>query len=129
VFKRKVIEGLLLTSGSAGEEVSVTLGPIPEALQGRSGSVYVLVQNVDSDTRLVVKFDHTPDGSNWASESTAMFDSGTSTGISNGMNAQTTATDITRVDTMRLKVSCQKTSGGSGQKRVMVSIWIVIKPF
>lgn len=128
-MKTLLVDLLPIESDGQGAQVDFLLPPVVATSGAKSASVYVLVHQVDSDTQILVSWAHTTKEPYWVIESTALFDSGTSTGISTGMSAPSSVTDVTRADQVRCSVGIAKTSGGSGQKTALVSVWLVTEPF
>jgi hypothetical protein len=135
MFKKKICERLSIMTDASGGAQKVWLPPIPEALQARSGGVIVTVHGVDTDTRIRFPWatgsdpNAGADSSSWTTESSYFLDSGDSTGITAGTRRTTTAIDLTNADILAMAVEILKITAGSGQKKAIVSAWVILKPF
>jgi len=127
--KVKLADKLTVTSTSSGDEQKFSLSEVVPGLAAKHLSVYVQVHVRDSDTRVAVAAEHSPDPvAGWEGLASDPFDSGSTTGISIGMHAGDSV-EITNADQIRFTLKVQKTSGGSGAKSAVVSLWAILKPF
>ena len=130
MLKVQLASEMLVSSEADGTAKEYRLPNIPQVLNAKSLSLYLLVQNEDEDTQLRVSWAHGPDGNNFVSESTYLYDSGDSEGVKTGMQASSAATDVTRVDIIAPALEILLRSGGTGTgKSAKVSVWAILKPF
>jgi hypothetical protein len=109
---------------------------IPDPVGAKNASVYFLIHSVlihsasGADVRLSCGWNHGPDGENWEPGSGTLYDSGATTGVAPGVSSPTAMTDVSKVAWIQPLPKVEKTSGGSAAtKSLVVSGWLVLKPF
>ncbi len=129
--KSKLLDRVEIESGASGEEETVRVVQVISALSAKTAAVYLQIHDDDGDTetRIKVGAQHTSDPTaGFAEFGTAFYDSGDSTGVGNGFYSGG-GIDVSGVDQLLLVPSIQKISAGSGQKRAVISLWLILKPF
>lgn len=123
----KILEQVQIRSlgdGSSGKWLSE---PIDAALNAKTIVLYVVVDDVDSDSKITCVWAHGVDGENWFPEAVAMIDSGDDVqkGVLTGNNGSTVFGSKVRIS---IEIE-EDSTGGGNQKTATVSMYAVFKPF
>lgn len=109
-------------STSGGGTNTETLQEVIDALAAKHGSLYMQVHYTDDTAQVAVSYEHSPNAQIW----TDGQDLRANATASEGMHSET-AVDLTEVAKMRVQVKV--TDSGSSPARVVLSLWLVLKPF
>jgi hypothetical protein len=104
---------------------------IPDAVGAKNASVYFLIHSASgADVRPSCGWNHGPDGENWEAGSGTLYDSGATTGVAPGVTSPSALTDVSKVGWIQPLPKIEKITGGSSAtKSLVVSGWLVLKPF
>ncbi len=124
-MKIQIADKFIISSESSGASRGHMLSKLVDASGAKSASIYVLVHETDADTDIDVVWGHSPQPPNFVQEATAMF---SESGVSVGMTASTSTTDVTRCDLLQFGVDISKGTP-TAQVTATVSVWVVLEPF
>ncbi len=123
----KLLEQVQIRSLGDGSSSKWVSDPIAAALNAKTILLYIVVHEVDTNSKISGYWGHGVDGENWKMESTAMIDSGddVTVGVLTGNNGSTVFGSKVRF-TIEIE---EDSTGGGNQKTATVSVYAVFKPF
>ncbi len=124
---KKFASALLGSTAADGSSALVT-GTLLDVSMSKVLVTSVAVEDVDSDTRVILGLLAGPDGEHLVRQ-TDIYDSEDTTGVKRGTIIPDDPIDVTRFGVVRVEVYLQKLTAGSGQKTAILSAWAGGKPF